>query len=128
AAAEIKGVDLREATAAIQGFGNAGSIAAELLAQAGVTIIAASDSRAGCFNPSGLNIPELLEFKKFTGSVKGFPGSQPIQSEAVLELKCDILVPAALENQITIENAHNVNARIVAEAANGPTTPGADEI
>ena len=128
AAAEIKGIDLRKATAAIQGFGNAGSIAAELLAQAGVKIIAASDSRAGCFNGNGLNIAELLEFKKFTGSVKGFPGSEPIESEAVLELDCDILVPAALENQITINNAHDVKARIVAEAANGPTTPGADEI
>src|SRR5207248_2127043 len=79
-------------------------------------------------NGNRLNIAELLEFKKFTGSVKGFPGSEPIESEAVLELDCDILVPAALENQITINNAHDVKARIVAEAANGPTTPGADEI
>jgi glutamate dehydrogenase/leucine dehydrogenase len=128
AAAEICGIELSKATAAVQGFGNAGSIAAELLAQAGVKIIAVSDSHGGSFNPNGLDITELLEFKKHMGTVANFPGSQPMSSEAVLEVQCDILVPAALENQITLKNAQNVKAKIVAEAANGPTTPGADEV
>src|SRR5262249_8228126 len=107
---------------------NAGSITAELLAAAGVKIIAVSDSKGGSFNREGLDVNELLEFKKSMGTVADFPGSQATTRESPLEIRCDILVPAALENQITLQNARNVKAKIVAEAANGPTTPGADEV
>jgi glutamate dehydrogenase (NAD(P)+) len=127
-ACEVTGVRLNRATVAIQGFGNAGSIAAELLAAAGATIVAVSDSRGGILNRAGLNVPQLLAHKTKTGSVVAFPGSDPISTEAVLELQCDILIPAALENQITLENVDHIQARIIAEAANGPTTPDADVI
>ena len=125
-ACEVMGIKLNRATVAIQGFGNAGSIAAELLSQVGATVIAVSDSRGGVINRAGLNVPELLAHKVKTGSVSGLSNSDPISSEAVLELQCDILIPAALENQITMANVDNIQARIVAEAANGPTTPDAD--
>ena len=127
AACDAQGIDLGRASAAIQGFGNAGSIAARLLAERGVKIIAVSDSRGGILNRNGLDIPAVLDHKEKTGSLKGFPGDS-ITSEAVLELRCDILVPAALENQITLSTADRVQAKIVAEAANGPTTPGADVV
>jgi glutamate dehydrogenase/leucine dehydrogenase len=127
-ACEVTGIKLNRATVAIQGFGNAGSIAAELLANAGATIIAVSDSRGGILNRTGLNVPELLAYKKKNGSVAGFPNTDPISGEAVLELQCDILIPAALENQITLENVEHIQARIIAEAANGPTTPDADVV
>ena len=127
-ACEVLGIKLSRATVAIQGFGNAGSIAAELLAAQGATIIAVCDSHGGVLNRSGLDIPALLKHKAETGSVADFPNSDPISGEAILELQCDILVPAALENQITLENADLVKARIVAEAANGPTTPDADVV
>jgi glutamate dehydrogenase/leucine dehydrogenase len=126
AACKELGIKLNHATVAIQGFGNAGSIAAQLLSKEGAKIIAVSDSHAGVFNRMGLNVEELVAFKAKTGSVEGFPGADRTSSEAVLELPCDILIPAALENQITLQNAERVKARIVAEAANGPTTPDAD--
>ncbi len=126
AACEVMSTKLNEATVAIQGFGNAGSIAARLLSQEGAKIVAISDSRAGVLNRSGLKVPELAAYKAKTGSVANFPGSTAISSEAVLELPCDILIPAALENQITLQNAERVQARVVVEAANGPTTPDAD--
>ncbi|MBE3576847.1 MAG: Glu/Leu/Phe/Val dehydrogenase [Limnochordales bacterium] len=127
AAREI-GLDLQQATAAIQGFGNAGSIAARLLSELGVRVIAVNDSRGGVYNPDGLDVAALVRHKQATGSVAGFPGSQPISTEELLTLPCDILIPAALENQITAAVAERVRARIVAEAANGPTTPEADVI
>jgi len=127
-ACEVKKIDYKHATAAIQGFGNAGSIAAELLHHIGMKVIAVSDSKGGILNPRGLDIPKVVAHKNKTGSVAKFPGAKAISSEAVLEVECDVLVPAALENQITLANAHRVKARIVAEAANGPTTPGADRI
>lgn len=127
-ACDVQGIDYKQATAAIQGFGNAGSIAAELLYKIGMKVIAVSDSRGGILNPKGLDIPRVVAHKAKTGSVTRFPGAKPITSEEVLELECDVLVPAALENQITLANAHRVRAKIVAEAANGPTTPGADRI
>ena len=126
AACEVMAINLSQATVAIQGFGNAGSIAARLLSQEGAKIIAISDSRGGILDRSGLNVTELLAYKAETGSVANFLGSTAISSEEVLELQCDILIPAALENQITMQNAERVQARIVAEAANGPTTPDAD--
>ncbi|HEV2022013.1 MAG TPA: Glu/Leu/Phe/Val dehydrogenase [Terriglobales bacterium] len=128
AACEVKKIDFKGATAAIQGFGNAGSIAAELLAKQGMKVIAVSDSSGGILNRNGLDVPAVVAHKHKTGSVVGFPGAEIISSEEVLELECDILVPAALENQITLANASRVKAKIVAEAANGPTTPGADTI
>jgi glutamate dehydrogenase (NAD(P)+) len=127
-ACEVKGIDHHGAATAIQGFGNAGSIAAELLYKIGMKVVAVSDSRGGIFNAKGLDIPKVVAHKNKTGSVVRFPGSKSISSEDVLELECDVLVPAALENQITLANAHRVKAKIVAEAANGPTTPGADKI
>ena len=127
-ACEVKNIDHKKATAAIQGFGNAGSIAAQLLAKIGMKVIAVSDSKGGILNPKGLDIEKVIAHKNKTGSVAKFPGSKPIASEQVLELECDVLIPAALENQITLANAHRIKARIVAEAANGPTTPGADKI
>ena len=128
AACDVTGIRLNEVTVAIQGFGNAGSIAAELLSQNGAKIIAVSDSRGGILNRSGLDVTALLEHKTKTGSVVGFPNSDAISSEALLELQCDILIPAALENQITLENVDHIQGRIVAEAANGPTTPDADSV
>ncbi|MBZ5567879.1 MAG: Glu/Leu/Phe/Val dehydrogenase [Acidobacteriia bacterium] len=128
AACKVVGIHLKGATVAVQGFGNAGSIAAELLDGRGVKIIAVSDSRGGVLNRKGLDIQALLAHKEKTGSVVEFQDSEPIGNEALLQLDCDILVPAALENQITIANADRIRARIVAEAANGPTTPGADAV
>ena len=128
AACEKLGIELNRATAAIQGFGNAGSIAARLLVEQGVTILAVNDSKAGVINRKGLDIGALLEHKEKTGSVRNFPGGKAISSDALLELPCDVLVPAALENQITLANADRIRAKIVAEAANGPTTPHADAI
>jgi glutamate dehydrogenase (NAD(P)+) len=127
-ACEVSGIDPKTATAAVQGFGNAGSIAARLLAKSGMKIVAVSDSHGGILNRKGLDVPSLLAHKEKTGSVAGFPGAESISSEAVLELEVDVLVPAALENQITRENAQRIRAKIVAEAANGPTTPAADAI
>jgi glutamate dehydrogenase (NAD(P)+) len=127
-ACQVLGIQLEQVTVAIQGFGNAGSIAAELLSKHGSRILSVSDSRGGILNRMGLDIPALLAHKAHTGSVVGFPNSDPISNEDLLELQCDILIPAALENQITLLNADRVRAKIVAEAANGPTTPDADSI
>ena len=117
------------ATVAVQGFGNAGSIAAELLDHKGAKVIAVSDSRGGILNKDGLQIHDVIEHKSKTGSVVGFEGAtEKLAPKEVLEVECDVLVPAALENQITIENVENIKAKVVAEAANGPTTPEADRI
>lgn len=115
-------------TVAVQGYGNAGSIAARLLHELDVKVIAASDSRGGILNKSGLDPQKVQDHKNKTGSVVGFPNSVPISNEALLEVPCDILIPAALENVITEANAHKIKAKIIAEAANGPTTPEADRI
>ena len=119
---------LKGAKVVVQGFGNAGSIAAQLLYEAGAKVIAVSDSRACILNRNGLNIPELMHMKALTGHVEGFPESEPIAPADLLALECDILVPAALENTVHAENAASVRAKIVAEAANGPLTPAADRI
>jgi glutamate dehydrogenase/leucine dehydrogenase len=121
-------VPLPGATVAIQGYGNAGSIAATLLADEGSKIIAVSDSSGGIINRAGLDPAKVNAWKKEHGTVVGFPGADEISNADILELECDILVPAALENQITHVNADRVKAKIVAEAANGPTTPEADAI
>ncbi|ADL07959.1 Glu/Leu/Phe/Val family dehydrogenase [Thermosediminibacter oceani] len=127
-AANKIGLDLKKATVAIQGFGNAGSVAARLLSELGCKIVAVNDSQGGAYNPEGMDPMALNEYKKQNKTVKGFPGSKDITGEELLELDVDILVPAALENVITSKNAANIKAKIVGEAANGPTTPEADEI
>ena len=116
------------ATVVVQGFGNAGSIAAQLYAEQGSKIIAVSDSRGAIFSADGFDPDEALAHKKETGSVVGLPGTEEISNEELLALECDILIPAALENQIRADNADAVKARLVVEAANGPTTPAADRI
>ncbi len=119
---------LKGATVAVQGFGNAGAIAARLLAEDGAKVLAVSDSRGGIYVGRGLDMKAVLAHKEQAGSVIGFKGAEHISNQELLELKCDVLVPAALENQITLKNASRVRARVVAEAANGPTTPGADRV
>lgn len=122
------GIPLKGARVVVQGFGNAGSIAANLFHAAGGKVQAVSDTRGCIFNAKGLDVPAVIAFKGRTGSVIGFPGAEKIKPEELLSLDCEILVPAALENAVTEENAHTIHARIVAEAANGPVTPEADRI
>ncbi len=116
------------ATVVVQGFGNAGSIAALLFAEAGACIVGVSDSRGGIHQPKGLDPAAALEHKKRTGSVVELPDTSSVSNEELLTLPCDILIPAALENQIRRDNAPHVCARFIVEAANGPTTPAADRI
>jgi glutamate dehydrogenase (NAD(P)+) len=127
-AAKDNNIDLTKAKIAIQGFGNAGSHAAALGATFGCTIVAVSDSHGGVYNEKGLDIPALIAYKQKTGAVKDFPGAKNITNEELLELKVDILVPAALENAINASNADKVGAKVVAELANGPISPEADAI
>ncbi|HZS76861.1 MAG TPA: Glu/Leu/Phe/Val dehydrogenase [Ktedonobacteraceae bacterium] len=127
-AARRIGMPLRGARVSIQGYGNAGSIAARLFHNEGCKIVAVSDTRGGIYNESGLDPSTVLRFKQERGSVVGFPGAQTIGVQEVLEVPCDILIPAATEGVITAANADRVQARIVSEAANGPTTPDADRI
>ncbi len=119
---------LKGATVAVQGFGNAGSIAAQLLYEAGAKVIAVSDSTGCIYNAQGLDIPSLMHLKALTGRVEGFPEAKNIKPAELLAMECDILVPAALENTIRADNANAVRARIIAEAANGPLMPAADRI
>jgi glutamate dehydrogenase (NAD(P)+) len=127
-AARHRGLVLNQTRVAIQGFGNAGSIAAKLIADEGATVVAVSDSTGGIANPNGLEVSKVIAWKQEHGTVQGFPGATDITNAEVLEVDCDILIPAALENQITARNAGNIKASLIAEAANGPTTPEADEI
>ena len=128
-AAKDAGVRVKNGTVAVQGYGNAGSVAANLLNdEQGAKIVAASDSKGGIYKADGFNPHALEEHKMKTGSVVGFPGAKTISNEELLELKVDILVPAALENQLTGKNADKVNAKLIAEAANGPTLPEADSV
>ena len=127
-AARHLGIELKKAKVAVQGFGNAGSIAAQLIVAEGSTVVAVSDSTGGIHNPNGLDVNKVISWKKEHGTVQGFPGAADISNEEVLEVECEILIPAALENQITERNADNIKARLIAEAANGPTTPEADRI
>jgi glutamate dehydrogenase (NAD(P)+) len=127
AADELK-MPLRDLRVAIQGFGNAGSIAAELLHDEGIRVVAVSDRSGGIFDERGLDVPALQHYKHEHGAVKGFPGSQSLSIADVLEVPCDVLIPAATESVLTAENASRVQARIIVEAANGPTTPEADKL
>jgi glutamate dehydrogenase (NAD(P)+) len=127
-AMDVIGLEAGRATAIVQGFGNVGSVAAFSLAKYGVKIIAVSDAQGGVFNARGLNLWELERHVAKTRSVAGFPQAEAIANEQLLVTPCDILVPAALERQITEANAGKIQCRILAEGANGPTTPEADRI
>jgi glutamate dehydrogenase/leucine dehydrogenase len=127
-ACKVKRMPLKGARVVIQGFGNAGSIAARLFREQGAKIIAISDSKAAVANPRGIDPLKAIRHKEKNGSVAALAGTSRIQPAELLELKCDILIPAALENVITGENAANIKAKIIVEAANGPITPRADEI
>jgi len=127
-AAKKIGLDLKGATVAVQGYGNAGSIAAYLIHDLGAKIVAVSDSKGGVIDKKGMDPRKVIAYKQKNGSVVGYPGTKPISNEKLLELDVDILIPAALENVITAKNAKNIKAKISGEAANGPTTPEADEI
>ncbi len=127
AAKAIK-LPLKGATAAVQGYGNAGSWSAVFLQEMGVKVVAASDSKGGIRSDQGLDPSKVQAHKDKTGSVVGLPGTKEISNEELLELDVDVLIPAALENAITAKNASRVKAKIICEAANGPTTPEADEI
>ncbi len=128
AALEHLGLRPHQARVAVQGFGNVGSISARLLEDAGCTVVAVSDQYGGVHNPLGLSVRRLLEHRDATGSLEGFAGAEEIGSTGPLTVDCDVLVPAALGNQLTSANAHLVRARLIVEGANGPTTPEADEI
>jgi len=127
-ACKVKKMSLRGATVAIQGFGHAGSIAAKLFTEKKARVIAISDSRGGVFNSRGIDPLKAMRYKERSGTVVGMPGTSRISNDDLLTMKCDILVPAGLENVITLNNADQIKAKIIAEAANGPTTPHADEV
>jgi glutamate dehydrogenase (NAD(P)+) len=127
-ACKLKKMPLRGASVAIQGFGNAGSLIARLFAEKKARIVAISDSRGGVTNPRGIDPLKAARYKERAGTVVGMPGTSRISNDELLTIKCDILIPAALENVITLNNVEQIKARIVAEAANGPTTPHADEV
>ena len=127
-AAQALGIEMEKARVSVQGFGNVGMYAAVTLAEMGAKIIAVSDSKGGIYNPEGLDPWKVAEHKAKTGSVVGFPGAKDIPGDDVLTVDCEILIPAALENQITDRNAGEIKAKIVCEGANGPTTPEADAI
>ncbi|HZT98177.1 MAG TPA: Glu/Leu/Phe/Val dehydrogenase [Ktedonobacteraceae bacterium] len=127
-AARRIGMPLRGTRVSIQGYGNAGSIAARLFHKEGCKIVAVSDTRGGIYNEAGLDPAAVLRYKQERGSVVGFPNAQHVRVQDVLEIPCDILIPAATEGVITAANAERVQAQIIAEAANGPTTPEADAI
>lgn len=119
---------LKNARVVIQGFGNVGRIAAELFTEAGARVIAISDSEGGIYAEQGFDIEQVIRFKADHGSLVGFPGTTCLTNEELLEIECDILIPAALENQITVENADRIRAKMICEGANGPTSPAADDI
>ncbi len=127
-AAKRLNMPLKGARVSIQGYGNAGSIAARLFRNEGCKIVAVSDTHGGIYNEAGLDPAAVLRYKQEHGTVMGFPQAQSVNVQDVLELPCDILIPAATEGVITATNADRIQARIIAEAANGPTTPDADDI
>lgn len=126
--AKAKNIELEKATVVIQGFGNVGSYAAKMLFDKKAKIVGLSDVYGAIYNPKGLNPYKVAEHVAATGSVVNYLGAKNITNGELLELECDILIPAALENQITVKNVENIKARIIVEAANGPTTPEADKI
>ena len=127
-ASKVLNLPIEGAKVVIQGFGNAGSIACQLVCAEGATVVAVSDSSGGIYNPQGLDPSTLNSWKAEHGTVVGFPGADDVSNEELLTLPCDILIPAALENQISARVAEKIQAKVVAEAANGPTTPDADDV
>ena len=127
-ALQVNRIPIEGANIAIQGFGNVGSYAALTAHQMGAKVVAVSDVHGGVYNPKGLDIPRLMDHARRERTVVGFPEAEPISNAELLALPVDVLIPAATENQITAENAPSIRARILAEGANGPTTPEADEI
>ncbi len=127
-AGDVYGIPLKNATVAIQGFGNVGSVAAKLIALQGAKVVALSDVNGGIYNKNGIDINAALRKVEETGTIVNLEGTEPITNKQLLELDVDFLIPAAMENQITEENAPNVKAKIVIEGANGPTTTEADKI
>jgi glutamate dehydrogenase (NAD(P)+) len=125
-AAKHLGLNINTATIAVQGFGNVGSVSAQLLEQNGAKIVAVTDWKGGLYNPKGLDVDAIIEWVKQHKTVAGFPGADPLDGAKIFELDVDVLIPAALERQITAENAPRIKAKIIAEGANGPTTPEAD--
>jgi len=124
-AAKHLGVDIQRATVAVQGFGNVGSVSADLLAQIGAKVVAVTDWKGGVYNPKGLDVQKLIDYARNHKTVEGFPGADHLTNDQLWSLDVDILIPAALENQITMENAPTIKAKIITEGANGPTTPDA---
>jgi glutamate dehydrogenase (NAD(P)+) len=122
------GMSLTGARVAVQGFGNVGSVAAELLAREGATVVAVSDKSGGLTNPRGLDVPDLVKWVRERRQLAGYPKADPITNEELLLCDCDVLVPAALENVITRKNAPHIKAKVICEGANGPTTAAADRI
>ncbi|MEM4213875.1 MAG: Glu/Leu/Phe/Val dehydrogenase, partial [Candidatus Methanomethylicaceae archaeon] len=127
-AAKKLGINLKKATVVVQGFGNVGYYSAYFMEKLGCKIVGISDSRGGIYSNKGLSVEQVRRFKEKTGSVVGYPDAEDMTNEQLIEQECDILIPAALENQITEKNADKIKARLILEGANGPTTPEADEI
>lgn len=127
-AAKKRNIDMKQATFVVQGFGNAGQFASKLVEEQGAKMIAASDSQGAIINTNGMPVEELMKFKTETGSIVGFGDAKSITNDELLETECTLLIPAALENQITQNNVDKIKTQIIAEAANGPTTPEADDI
>jgi glutamate dehydrogenase (NAD(P)+) len=121
-------MSLRGARVAVHGFGNAGANIARLVAEDGARVVAACDSKAGIYAESGIDVPAALKHKAVTNSLAGLKGTKELSPEDIIEVDCDILLPSALENAITLSNVGRVKAKIIAELANGPTTPGADRV
>ena len=127
-ACRVKGIDLKGARVAVHGFGNAGANIARLVAEDGARVVAACDSKAGVYSENGLDVTAALRHKAETSSLHGLKGTKEIEPEEIIGVDCDILLPSALENAITLSNVGKVKAKIIAELANGPTTPGADKV
>jgi glutamate dehydrogenase (NAD(P)+) len=124
-AAKHLGLDIKQATVAVQGFGNVGSVSAQLISRLGAKIVAVTDWKGGVYNAKGLDVEKLIKYAAEKKTVAGFPDAEPLQGDKIFGMDVDVLVPAALENQITMDNAPKIRAKIVAEGANGPTTPDA---
>jgi glutamate dehydrogenase/leucine dehydrogenase len=127
-ACRVKGMSLRDARVAVHGFGNAGANIARLVAEDGARVVAACDSKTGVVCEGGIDVPEALKHKDVTKSLAGLKGTKEVAPEDMIGIDCDILLPSALENAITMKNVGQVKAKIIAELANGPTTPGADRV
>ena len=121
-------LDAAKTRVAVQGFGNVGSNAASYAYENGFKVVAVSDIHGGIYNPNGLDIPSVMEHVTITGSVINFPGAEPVTNNELLEVPCEVLLPCAMEGQLTSDNADRIKARMVVEGANGPTTPEADDI